>query len=327
MPHGYQLCTSKLFLTYPQCPVSKEDALDVIRATLLLLDNPLDIIHYVVAREHHLNGDLHLHMYLELSEQFRTRDPTKLDILSGHNLYHGNYQGVRSFKNVVKYCTKGEDYISDIDVAALCERKSTRRIIAEKLVKEKKKLHEVAMEHPEMVHDYTRWKVNLAELESDLQEVEPLPRELDNPWGLQLRTDIKEKRRHHWIWSREPNRGKSFHFGIPLSRRPGVVLATSFTYWTVGPRTNLILLDDYNVAALSFNSLNQLCDGTFDFRVFMQGYRKLGEFLVVILSNKEPKDLYGDNSKYLYERFNVFNVDSIVDSSNELDVCLNIIRE
>ncbi len=57
------------------------------------------------------------------------------------------------------YCTKHEDYVSNIDVQALVDKQPTRKLIARKLME--KPLEEVFVEHPELVFDYKKIRENL----------------------------------------------------------------------------------------------------------------------------------------------------------------------
>lgn len=113
---------------------------------------------YLVAHELHANGDDHLHVYLKSETAFDTVSPQYFDLYWDDNVYHGNYQGCRSAKNVLRYCSKGDDYVSNMDVAALVDRKAKRSIIAAKVVRDKVPLHNLLDEFPEMVYDYKRIK-------------------------------------------------------------------------------------------------------------------------------------------------------------------------
>lgn len=114
MQARFKLRTTKLFFTYPQCPIKKDDA-------KLLLENlamgwKAKISNYVIAEEQHENGDPHLHVYLEMATLVVTSkaDFADLKVVEGDEVknYHGNYQSVRSVNNVIKYCVKKEDYIT-----------------------------------------------------------------------------------------------------------------------------------------------------------------------------------------------------------------------
>lgn len=65
--------------------------------------------------------------------------------------FHGNYQGCRGPKNVIKYCTKGDNYISSFDVAAKLQAQQGKRKFLGQQILEGKKLVKVVEENPELV--------------------------------------------------------------------------------------------------------------------------------------------------------------------------------
>lgn len=265
----------------------------------------VDIVEYIVCRELHTDGDYHLHCYLKLADNLRTRNPRHLDLSDGDLRYHGNYQGARSIKNVVRYVTKESDYISNMDVASMLKRESDRAIIAKKIVHEKQDLEEVIKEHPHLIFGYARLKLDIKTYQADQEKQVVLPDQLDTPWGFPLELSSNEKQRHYWIYSTEPNMGKTT-FGLKLQRDYRGVFATGDTnYWGVTRRTPFILLDEYNTKKYDSATLNQLCDGTFNFRVFQVGPVQLDRYTVLVLSNVPYSRLYPDleDQKRLKVRF------------------------
>lgn len=155
----FRLNTATFFLTYPQCPIQKE----WVRDWLL---NKLDVQDYVVAHEKHQNGDDHLHIYVKTLTKHNFLDPKCLDILFDGEFYHGNYQGCRSAKNVLKYCTKDEDYVSNMDIASLLNKTSLRKQVAVK-IHQGVPLEQLYQEHPEIIYDYKKIKQNVQEIALD----------------------------------------------------------------------------------------------------------------------------------------------------------------
>lgn len=296
----FQLNTTKLFLTYPQCNLTKTQALDCI--TNVLQDS---ILEYIIAQEEHRNGDLHIHMYLSLKESFRTRDPNSLDLLSNGSRFHGNYQGCRSERNVIKYCSKEEDYISNFDLNARLKNKTAhKKVLGDALIKRQKSLVEAVKENPELLFGYKKLKQDLEEYfydESDNRS--ELPRWLDNTWGKVLPTFIQRKKRHYWIFSRGPNKGKTTNSKAWNKNYRSHIQCGDFTYWGINGYEELIILDEYNTAKLRVNELNSMADGTYGYRVFQRGVRKLDDPLIIVLSNQNISDLYPRYNMFLYERF------------------------
>lgn len=301
----YQINSARLFLTYPQCPIPKEDAWSI-----LVLIFP-DIMEYIIASERHANGDLHLHIYLKLNDTFRSRDSRFADLFYENVLYHGNYQGCRSEKNVIKYCTKEEDYLSNFDINdRLFKQQRHKRILGDGLISKKITLVDCVKEHPEMIFGYKKLKQDLEEYFLDEQDKRgPLPTFLPNPWGKMLSSTIQGKRRHLWIFSRAPNKGKTYLFAKPLFKAYRSCLQCGdFTYWNINGQEELVIIDEYNNAKLKYSELNSICDGTFGYRVFMHGVRLLNDPLICILSNQSISDLYPFMNTLLYERFNEIEI-------------------
>lgn len=106
----FRLATSKLLLTYAQCPLSKEDVLDHLR-NLLAPYTP----HLRVAREQHQDGHYHLHVYVSLERKLFKRGngaERYFDISRDPHNYHPNIESrIRSPSSTLDYVSKDGDYI------------------------------------------------------------------------------------------------------------------------------------------------------------------------------------------------------------------------
>lgn len=131
-----------------------------------------------------------------------------------------------------------------------------------------------------------------------------LPDWLPNPWGKLLNSAIKDKKRHYWIYSRQPNLGKTYWFAKPLAEKYKVYLHVgNFTYWSCLRTDRAVVLDEYNTAALAWNTLNAMCDGTYQYRAIYSKPFTLDNPLIIILSNQSISDLYPHMNQFLYARF------------------------
>lgn len=101
----FRLQSKKLFLTYSQIQdkFNKEELKE-------FLCNKLDVNKYVVAEEPHKDGGLHMHVYLELNKICNIINCHFLDFKE----IHGNYVKVKNDYKVKKYCTKEDNYITNI---------------------------------------------------------------------------------------------------------------------------------------------------------------------------------------------------------------------
>lgn len=105
-------------LTYPRCPLQPEDALKQIMGC-----HQTPIKDYVVARENHADGTPHIHAYIRYEAKV-TWKPNLWDI-GGH---HGNYQVAKSARGSYAYCTKENDWISNIQVENALGKRASRNL-------------------------------------------------------------------------------------------------------------------------------------------------------------------------------------------------------
>ncbi|UDN67476.1 replication-associated protein [robinz virus RP_513] len=165
----FRLNASQLFLTYPQCPLP-------VNEVHSLLKEKLEIFNYVIARELHANGDFHIHAWIKLSGPVNFKKPDCLDIGG----FHGNYQGCRSKKNVLKYVTKDGNYITDIQNLT-DELKSNFRIkVTKYLLEDGKPFNGLIQDFPEALFGYKKLKMDY--LEQKLDSYKPSIRDVKCFW-------------------------------------------------------------------------------------------------------------------------------------------------
>lgn len=117
---GFRINAKKLFLTYPQCDTGPVTAMDNLKVRF-----GDDLVSCVVAQELHKDGNLHLHVALELRKAFDSRDETCFDFVTGT---HGNYQGARDWCHVLRYCVKDGAYLSyGIDPQAYLQAREKKK--------------------------------------------------------------------------------------------------------------------------------------------------------------------------------------------------------
>jgi hypothetical protein len=100
----FRLNAKNLFLTYPKCTITKEEAYD-------LLSSLLPIEKFIIAQELHEDETPHLHVYIKCSKKVDIKSEKFLDL----NGYHGKYETCRSDVAVRKYCIKEDCYLTNID--------------------------------------------------------------------------------------------------------------------------------------------------------------------------------------------------------------------
>lgn len=147
---SFRLNTEQFFLTYPQCEIEPQCALDQ-------LTEFLDVEHYLIAQEKHEDGEPHLHCWIKCTKKYNIKNANKFDLQSndGTVTYHGNYQGCRSNKAVIEYCTKEGHYVSDLPKEDLLlqvkTRKSKTSMIGAKLLEAGRLTSDIIEQHPELL--------------------------------------------------------------------------------------------------------------------------------------------------------------------------------
>lgn len=116
-PNPFRLAAKKLFLTYSQMNISREEALD--QFTRLLEHN---IKYYVICQEDQKEKDgkkgKHLYIYLELNKKINITSPTRLDLFDqiSEQMIHGSYQSVKNKTSILSYLMKKDkNYLSNLE--------------------------------------------------------------------------------------------------------------------------------------------------------------------------------------------------------------------
>jgi len=119
----FRLYSKKIFLTYSQ--INKDINLDIqdiqIKKNILKqLEEKIEkrntkIEEYVLSLEHHLDGNKHIHVFLEFFKRVDIRNHTFFDISINENKnIHGNYQVGKNKFSIISYIIKTyNDYISN----------------------------------------------------------------------------------------------------------------------------------------------------------------------------------------------------------------------
>lgn len=97
---GTKLRAKNWFLTFPQCAVTKEQAMEELKGKF-----KEGLLGCLIAQEKHQDGTPHLHIFVRLAKALSTRDRKFFDFVCKK---HGNYLTVRSQYGVYNYLTKSD---------------------------------------------------------------------------------------------------------------------------------------------------------------------------------------------------------------------------
>lgn len=306
----FRLNSKKLFLTYPQSKLSKQEVFDFHVAF-----KPLERI--LVAEEEHKDGGNHFHVYLIALARYDIKNPHALDIKGEH----GNYVTMKKEYQCLDYCTKfDESPLANFDYKTfLTLNKSKDKVLSNKeTTMELLELKPYKMVNTGLIswQQYKKAKEFVEEYEQDkynadrIEQLEPLGTELENSWNLKLNFNIEEKKCHFWMWSEQPNRGKTTWL-LSLNQKymsSFLNLTEKFQNQLTGME-EILFLDEYR-AQLLVSQLNAICDGTYFFpRKSLPAIRLKVKALVIVCSNLPPDKVYPNTWIFIEKRFNIFNID------------------
>nr|QEJ80543.1 replication-associated protein [Sweet potato leaf curl virus]QEJ80553.1 replication-associated protein [Sweet potato leaf curl virus] len=105
----FNIKAKNYFLTYPQCSLTKEEALD----QLLNLNTPTNKKYIKICRELHENGEPHLHVLLQFEGNYQCTNQRFFDLVSPSRSshFHPNIQRAKSSSDVKSYVDKDGDTI------------------------------------------------------------------------------------------------------------------------------------------------------------------------------------------------------------------------
>nr|WLJ59197.1 replication initiation protein [Chilli leaf curl virus] len=108
-PKRFQIYAKNYFLTYPQCSLTKEEALSQLQN----LSTPTNKLFIRVSRELHENGEPHLHVLIQFEGKFKCQNNRFFDLVSPRRPahFHPNIQGAKSSSDVKAYVEKDGDFI------------------------------------------------------------------------------------------------------------------------------------------------------------------------------------------------------------------------
>lgn len=316
MPSKFQIRAKNFFLTFPQCPVPKEEMFEHFRLTYGGLKQ------LVVAHEEHKDEERSSHLHCFLSFE-NTQNVTKQDLFD-YLGYHPNLQKAKSVTAVIKYCTKEDDYIS-FGVDIKLKKQATKEHRTELQIKVAQHIlagtltREMVEAEPLMLFQLDAAAKGLKALEC--LESRSLPRcNGIIPSVQQLDWEVTSTRkRHQWLWSTHTGTGKTSTSKLILKKHPGFFYDYASVFQdAIKKGDQFVILDEYSSHPLKITQLNQMCDGTWQYQRKGQPALTLQEPTVVVVGNKSPEQLYShEYLEYIYARFNVIELTEPLDVDAE----------
>lgn len=307
METSFRLNAKNLFLTYPQIgnEITKQNMLDHIESKFVM-----NVNQYIVAEEEHLDGNKHFHVYINVISKVNVKSQTYLD----YNGKHGNYQTVKNINHCISYCTKTSNYITNIpeeDIKKIQAGYKSKEIknqnILEKALKygPSKLLEDGDVDIKSF--EFVVRGLNSYKKLKHVDERGDIDSELPNTWNLRLSFDLDNKQCHFWIYSKEPNKGKTT-FLLNLKK---LYRAEFWNYECnfqdqIKKTTCIIMFDELRGKLIKVSDLNRICDGTYlyNHKGMAPVSLDIGKPLVVVCSNMAIKECYNESlTDLLYARF------------------------
>nr|ANA10078.1 AC1 protein [Tomato yellow leaf curl virus] len=109
MPRLFKIYAKNYFLTYPNCSLSKEEALSQLKN----LETPTNKKYIKVCGELHENGEPHLHVLIQFEGKYQCKNQRFFDLVSPNRSahFHPNIQAAKSSTDVKTYVEKDGDFI------------------------------------------------------------------------------------------------------------------------------------------------------------------------------------------------------------------------
>lgn len=299
---GVRWNAAKFFLTYSQCNVEKKHVQQVLTTRCGKMRE------YFIVREHHKDGEPHIHALVNFEKKIDSTNGQLFDV-SG---FHPNVVSIKSktdWFTRIKYCQK--------------EDKDPEQLLIEVDNKEQKnkELYDLIMSEG-VDHMVKTSKIspyvynNLKKMEQAHKEAiavdnrEDFPAIIENPWMDPFKVNTDLKKCHLWVYSRQPNLGKTTWL-------EGMHQNFNCGYWNLSEEfqpqilstTQAVLLDEYR-GQLTISKLNQLCDGTIFIKAKGKNAWRLEQKpIVIVCSNKSIQECYHQSDvSFVEARFQEFEV-------------------
>lgn len=112
---------------------------------------------------------------------------------------------------------------------------------------------------------------------------------MPNTWDLALLLEDKSvKKRHYWFWTTQPDKGKTTFLETMDREHRASWYNKSEVYQTIHKDSQFILIDEYTTADIKATTINQMCDGTYQYPSKGGASIKLDKPTILICGNKHP---------------------------------------
>lgn len=272
---------------------------------------PTKLVRYAVWQlEKGESGTLHVQGYVELNKSIRyTKLASVFPFLSRARFAkrRGTPEQAR------EYCMKPETHVEgpwEYGTWNVTQGHRTDLAEVKKKLDTGVSMYDLAQDHFVEFVRYNRSLTVYSEMVAN--KTQPLVRlegQIPNPWGFNLTIYPPViKKRHYWLYSSEPNTGKTTFLEKLNDMAPCYFFCVEEKYQTVKELVQFVLFDEYSRPILKGTELNSICDGNFNYIVKGSKPIKLKKPTIIVCGNKSLAQVYPQFQVYLRERFNEMEV-------------------
>ena len=286
----YHFCQKSVLLTYPHVEkhgIEKEELGNYLYDTLNCKIT-------VVCLEHHKDGNPHLHAWLEWEERFQTKNAHIFDYKNCHpNIGEMFDKGKNTRNNALTYMLKEDNNLFskgiNLDEWKYSSKNKTR-YICEDLISGKVELKDMVEKNPQMLMNYNKIKINLAQYNLDKSENENIEKTCNNLW----------------IWGK-PGCGKTYY---ATHTYPNYYFKLQNKWWDGYNQEECVILDDFSDKKLGYY-----------IKIWADNYKRDGEIkngtiplkfkTFIITSNYMPRAIWPEDpilQLAIARRFNFITV-------------------
>lgn len=296
-------CSREFGLTYAQCSATRDEV-------ALYLKTRFSPSYVLVGQEKHQDGGLHLHCMLQFKKKKDILNVRAFDYME----YHPNIQLIRDSDDWRNYCMKEDKTPKEIGIFEVIKKMAKKKLkITNKELLEENPRQLVIDEKislfalPSLLHA----KKLFSELEG-LTNMIAVPGPFISNWNLPLDLLPKtEKQRHFWVWSSNPNMGKTFFLEKIFKTYRAYYYNQKSVYQDLVMGIEFVLFDEYcNGNCLKITDLNLMCDGSYSYPRKMISSIVLDKPWIVITSNFSISHVYPNSNGRVEARFREFCLDT-----------------
>jgi len=298
-------------LTYARCPAPPQFLLDWFQVQAKTLNNR-QILKYSIGREHHQDGELHLHAFLSYSTKLNVRNSRFWDLEFQGKTYHPNIRAVKWPNAAILYTQKeGFEILSNVSPT---QKDPVFTRVALRILNDHATAEQIMLEEPGF---YLQHCQKIKAFYDDAYKPPPMVVIL-KPWQhdleqiiLQDPTKYPQSRMINWFWEPNGNQGKTFMASYLICNHGAILLAGKSIDVLYAYRGQRVAIFDFSRSVedhVPYGTMESIKNGVFFSSKYMPVMRFYPSPHVVVFANFAP-----DLNKMSMDRWNVVNLSEYIE--------------